>query len=212
MDLLRRSSPAQVDEEFLKANHVAPHNEYKVVGALRFLGLIDEQGRPTEKSRLLKTRGGPFALNLQNIVREAYADLFARVRVREATADEIHNYFVTEVGLGAEMANKATRFFVELCKMADLEVGTGERKAPAARQSPSVDGRGLGGRPLEDLGGVALPRAAGSFPLGVTIVSGPAFPVMLAITPEVAQMSEDELVRLLQKLQRAARRALLEGD
>ena len=101
--LLRRTAPARVDTDFLRSHGVAPGNEYKVVGALRFLGIIDEKGHPTDRSRLLKTRGAAATLALQDIVRGAYRGLFSRFSPREATRDAIHNYFITELGLGAEM-------------------------------------------------------------------------------------------------------------
>src|SRR5262245_29355248 len=65
--LLQRTSPNVVDQELLRSQGIARGNEYKVVGALRYLGLIDEDGRPTDRARLLKARGPLLTLNLQQI-------------------------------------------------------------------------------------------------------------------------------------------------
>ena len=65
LNLLRRTTPSRIDSDFLRINKIAPGNEYKVVGALRFLGLIDEDGKPTEGSRLLKTKGTTYTQALQ---------------------------------------------------------------------------------------------------------------------------------------------------
>ncbi|MFC2059333.1 DUF5343 domain-containing protein [Chloroflexota bacterium] len=75
LDLLRRTTPLRIDSDFLRSSGVAPGNEYKVAGALKFLGLIDGDGRPTGKSRLLKTRGSTHTQALQEIVRDAYRDV-----------------------------------------------------------------------------------------------------------------------------------------
>ena len=60
-----------VDAKLLKTNGVAPGNEYKVVGALKYLNIIDDDGKPTAKSRLLKTRGPSYLLALQDIVKHS---------------------------------------------------------------------------------------------------------------------------------------------
>jgi len=122
IELMHRLSPTKVDAKLLKNNGVAPNNEYKVVGALKYLNIIDEDGRPTEKSRLLKTRGPSYLLALQDIVKTAYSDLFDQLNIKNATKDQIHNYFVTNLGLGIEMAAKASRFLISLCQQADISI------------------------------------------------------------------------------------------
>jgi hypothetical protein len=89
---------------------------------LRYLDLIDEDGKPTDNSRLLKTKGATYTLALQEIVRKAYAGVFRGHKPNEITREGVYNYFVTEGGLGAEMATKATRFLVKLCRMAEIEL------------------------------------------------------------------------------------------
>ncbi|MBI3979750.1 MAG: DUF5343 domain-containing protein [Chloroflexi bacterium] len=208
--LLRRVTPAQVDEAFLKANGVAPHNEYKVIGALRYLGLIDAQGRPTERSRLLKTRGAAFTLNLQRIVQDAYADLFARVDVKKASRDEIHNYFITQGGHGAEMASKAARFFVELCRLAEIELAPiGRGRAGGATAAGPGGGRARPSSAPEEPARTPATEWVG-FPTAIPLMAGLVMPpFVLAITPETARLSEEELVELFRRVNRAARRALL---
>ena len=71
LQLMRKTTPSKIDGSYLRSNQIAPGNEYKVVGALRFLEIIDDDGRPTEKSRLLKTKGPAFTAALQNIIRNA---------------------------------------------------------------------------------------------------------------------------------------------
>lgn len=197
VELLRRASPAVVNEDLLQQHRIAPGNEYKALGALRFLGLIDETGQLTDRARLLKTRGATFTLNLQQIIRDAYGELFDRLDPRTASRDDVHNYFVTEVGLGAEMATKATRFLLELCKLAELTIAAG----PAATNPSSMR---AGAAPNQAPSGQTT-ASAPSF--GLPVVFGMLPPIVLALTPETARLSEDELTDLLRRVQRAAGRA-----
>ena len=114
LQLLRRTTPPRIDSDFLRVNKIAPGNEYKVVGALRFLGLIDDESKPSDSSRLLKTKGATYTLALQDIVRNAYSGVFRSLKPNELSRDAIYNHFVTAGGLGAEMATKATRFLTRL--------------------------------------------------------------------------------------------------
>lgn len=201
LHLLQRMSPARVDAAFLRAHHIAPGNEYKVVGSLRYLGLIDEDGRPTEKSRLLKTRGPAYLQGLQQIVRTAYQGLFSSLNLVQATREEIYNYFITEAGVGPEMAAKTTRFFIDLCQEAGIILSPGLRK------------KGISGRQAE-------PRAAstpGSRPQSKKGTADPLkggpqqpFPLVFALTPEMARLDEEELVEFFRKMKLAFRRAFQE--
>lgn len=190
LQLLQRQSPARVDEALLRSQGIAPRNEYKVVGALRFLGLIDGEGRPTERAHLLKTRGAAFTLNLQEIVREAYGDLLREIRPREATREAVYNYFVVKARLGGEMATKATRFFRSLCQWAGV---------PLPEEPPVRRGGGRG--PSRSKGSRAARRSQGE--------AAPGLPLVLAITPETARLGEEELVELFRKIRRAAQESAL---
>lgn len=204
IELLGRITPAKVDSALLRAHRVAPGNEYKVVAALKFLGLIDAEGRPTERIRLLKARGPVFALGLQEMLRHAYGDIFARLNLKEANREQLYNYFVTEEGLGAEMAAKAARVFEALCRLAQIELSPQfDEKRPASsakvtRGRPRVSSR----KRLQRRGGMPT-RSQG---LG----AAPAFPLVFALTPEVADMELDRLVELLRKMRLAIRRSSVE--
>ncbi|MDO8674344.1 MAG: DUF5343 domain-containing protein [Dehalococcoidia bacterium] len=202
LQLLQRLSPSLVDEALLRANKVAPNNEYKVVGALRFLDLIDDEGKPTEKSRLLKTRGATYMLNLQELVRQAYSDLFKQIALRQATRDQIYNYFVTEARMGGEMAVKAMRFFIELCRLSGFETSA---ELQGGRAPKSASPR------------TAQPRAkkAPSYPavstrdeMPTVVSSTTSLPFTLAVTAELVSMNEDDLEQVFGRILRAWRRAI----
>jgi len=197
LQLLRRTTPSRIDSDFLRVNKLAPGNEYKVVGALRFLGLIDDDGRPTDSSRLLKTKGATYTLALQDIVRNAYSGVFHGLKPKEITRDGIYNYFVTEGGLGAEMATKATRFLIRLCRLAEIEI------APDAAQ-PTPRGKRRTRSQRQVYRHPQMEPAPGDD--GQTIF--PHLPFVLALTPEMAQMDVDQLADLFRKLRTALEQSL----
>jgi len=189
LQMLRRTTPSRIDSDYLRVNKVAPGNEYKVVGALKFLGLIDDEGRPTESSRLLKTKGATYTLALQDIVRTAYAGVFRTLRHDELTRDGIYNYFVTDGGLGSEMATKATRFLLKLCRIAEIEIAPDQSPAPSSRRRKSriqhINRRSHG---------------ESSTSQQYAPVESPGMPFVFALTPEMANMDIDQLTELFRKM------------
>jgi hypothetical protein len=196
LHLLRRATPPRIDSDYLRLNKIAPGNEYKVVGALRFLNLIDEEGKPTENSRLLKTKGATYTLALQEIVKKAYSGVFRGLKPGELTRESIYNYFVTEGGMGAEMANKATRFLVKLCRLAEIELAPElPRTAPRGRKRVKPQPQPY------------FRPQAGVVPMEYALQSPPVasaqFPMVLALTPEIASMSVEQLTELFRKMRLA---------
>lgn len=202
---LQRSSVVRIDEDFLRSNRIAPGNEYKVVSALKFLGAIDEDGRPTESGRAFRAKGPTYTFALQEAVKRSYSLLFSKVDLLTATKDDIYNHFVMDWGLGTEMAVKASRFFLEICRVADIgmspSLSSGRRRrsaSPASRLKPRS----------------ARPAKAQKAPdKGVDSAEGGDFypPIILALTPETAKMDEQELAELFRKMVSAFRRAVSPG-
>lgn len=198
LQLLGRTTPPRIDSHFLRVNNIAPANEYKVVGALRFLGLIDDDDKPTESCRLLKTRGATYTLALQDIVINAYAGILHNSNYKEITKENIYNYFVTQHGMGAEMATKATRFLIKLCQLAKLDVTADTPQPP----SPSKKKH----RSRQTIPAQQQPEAVlrdGS------LVDLSAFPLVLALTRETASMDVNELTDLIRKTRTALEQSLV---
>jgi hypothetical protein len=198
IELMQRLSPTKVDAGLLKNHGVAPNNEYKVIGALTYLNLIDGAGSPTAKSRLLQTRGPSYLLALQDIVKTAYRDLFDQMDLKSASKDQIHNYFVYDLGLGVEMAAKASRFFINLCQRAGINLNSDlitakKVTAPDRRKAALTEKIGAAG------------RKSGASPRNPTLDPSPTF--VLAITPETADMDLDALTALFKKIRQAMKRA-----
>jgi hypothetical protein len=197
LHLLRRTTPTRIDSDYLRVNKIAPGNEYKVVGALRYLDLIDDDGKPTENSRLLKTKGATYTLALQDIVRKAYSGIFRRLKPNEITREGIYNHFVTQGGLGAEMATKATRFLVKLCRMAEIEL------APESPRGASIGRKRAKAQPQPYIKSHAEPGGRDFDLQSPTQVVSGQFPMVLALTPEMASMSVEQLTELFRKMRLA---------
>ncbi len=190
LQLMRKSTPPRLDGNFLRLNKVAPGNEYKVIGALRFLGVIDDEGKPTDKSRLLKTKGTTFNNALQDIVKNAYRDVFQWMNGASCTHDDVYNHFITAHGLGPEMAAKTTRFFMQLCQLAEIDLGIKGKEKPSAFARKSSNGRQR--------------RDTGQF---IQVPGSAGFPLLLALTPEMAAMEVEELAQFFKKLKTALAKA-----
>jgi len=186
---MRKITPSKVDGNFLRLNKIAPGNEYKVVGALRFLGIIDDDGRPTEKSRLLKTKGAAFNSALRDIGRSAYKGLFQHLNGKGNSPDDVYNYFVTEESLGIEMATKTTRFFVQLCHLAEIDLGFDTRSSPSNRTLKKEPGNG---------------HRRGD---QAKFITSNSFPLVLTLTPEMMSMETDQLAEFFKKLKLAFEKA-----
>ncbi len=143
LHLLRRTTPTRIDSDYLRVNKIAPGNEYKVVGALRFLELIRRgwqahREQPPAEDQRGHLYPGPAGDSPQSLLRGISTGCGPNGITREG----IYNHFVTEGGIGAEMATKATRFLIKLCRLAEIELAPesprgasrGKRKAKAQPQ------------------------------------------------------------------------------
>lgn len=94
---LRKSFPATVNSDTVKKLGLAPNNESYVINALQFIGLIDEEGKRTERGHeVMATHDDQeFQKAFESLIRESYKDLFD-LRGEDAltmTKDELIGYF-----------------------------------------------------------------------------------------------------------------------
>ncbi len=192
LNLLQRGNVTRVDEDLLAREGIAPGNEYKVVGALRFLGLVDESGTVTEKALVLRSRGSAFQLGLQEILKTAYAPLFTE-RGPVTSFEEVHNRLVRHYRMGKESGAKAARLFLALARYAGLIVD--EETAAAAR--PGRRAR-PGSRPaapaqVVEAGGV---RGRGGATGGVNVTVN----VSIVVDSALVQLPPDEVEARLRRI------------
>ena len=76
--LLRKNFPATVTSETIKKYGLASNNESYVINAIKFLGLIDEEGKrtPAALEVFSKHDDGEFQSAFASLVKNAYSDLF----------------------------------------------------------------------------------------------------------------------------------------
>lgn len=74
----RKAMPAQIDASTLKRLGIAPSNESVVIGVLRFLNFIDDDGKKTKEGSevFLKHDDAEFAKTLEKYVKKSYSELF----------------------------------------------------------------------------------------------------------------------------------------
>lgn len=75
---LRRSFPKEITADTLRKLGVAPKNESYVINVLRFLGVIDEDGKKVDAKTkaFVQHQDEAFSLEFSKIVQEAYEELF----------------------------------------------------------------------------------------------------------------------------------------
>lgn len=78
LDQLRKSFPATVDADLLKKLAIAPKNESYIINVVRFLGLIDDQGKRTDEANKIFTlhEDQAFQQVFAGVVKKAYSGLF----------------------------------------------------------------------------------------------------------------------------------------
>jgi hypothetical protein len=130
-----RSVPEHVDYRFLQKLNVASNNEYSLLSALKFLGILDERGRPTHAYRLLQSTDR-FQDTLRHLVETAYSSVFES-GAHEWAFDDLVNYFRRTSS--ASQAKNAARFFQAVCRLAGL---SGPNARPAQRSAAPRDSTG----------------------------------------------------------------------
>jgi hypothetical protein len=128
------SVPSRVDRKFLRKLNVASNNEWALLSALKFLGIVGERGEPTHAYRSLQ-RTDRFRDSLLHLVETAYAPLLA-VGGATMPTDDLVNYF--RETSSASQARNAARFFREVSKLAGMETTGGEPVSVTNPSAPSL--------------------------------------------------------------------------
>lgn len=136
--LLRKNFPATVSSETVKKYQVASNNESYVINALQFLGIIDEEGKRTEKGHdVLLLPPGEFDKAFASLVREAYADLF-EIRGEDAwtlTKAELTAYFRTNDKTSEVIGGRQASVFQAFSGLA----GYDQQAAPAKSRTAAAN-------------------------------------------------------------------------
>jgi hypothetical protein len=112
---LRNNFPAKVTSETVKKLGIAPNNESYVINALQFIGLINEEGKKTERGGKVLTihKEEEFRKGFEELIREAYKDLFDLYGdgVWEMDTDAFVNYFRQSDQTSAAIGQRQAKVF-----------------------------------------------------------------------------------------------------
>jgi hypothetical protein len=92
------------------------------MAALRFLGLIDANGKPTEELKpLVLARGEPRAQLLRGVTTQAYSFVLkSNLDIESATYSQLEEVFHDEFQLTDDVSRKCVKFFIALSGDAGL--------------------------------------------------------------------------------------------
>src|SRR5487761_808499 len=118
--VIQRQNPSVIDSVFL--SQIAPSNEGKLLAQLKFLHVIDEQGKATKNLPMLNMVGEEQKRGFQEITRESYADLFNEVKIERAVPDDVVNFFIRKYSFTRDKAVNASKFFLYLAEKGGVDV------------------------------------------------------------------------------------------
>jgi hypothetical protein len=112
--VIQRQNPSVIDASFL--SQIAPSNEGKLLAQLKYLGVIDEQGKPTKLLPMLNMVGDEQKKAFQEIAREAYRELQSEVKMEKAVSDDLVNFFIRKYAFSRDKAINASKFYLYLAE------------------------------------------------------------------------------------------------
>ena len=118
--------PSPIDIDLFKKLGMAKGKEGLAVHALKFIGVIGEDGVPTEEFDNLKK---DYQNTLKKLVHTSYAELFDLIPPKLANQSRLVNFFGTAV----DTAEYQAKLFVWFCKQADIEIPNVEEHFHRAR-------------------------------------------------------------------------------
>jgi hypothetical protein len=136
---LRKNFPATVTSETVKKLGLASNNESYVINALQFLGLIDEEGKRTDRGQavLATHEDGAFNKAFEGLVKEAYKDLF-EIRGDDAwkmSKSELISYFRSVDKTSDVIGTRQAGVFQTLRSLTGREPLAGAKAAGASKQT-----------------------------------------------------------------------------
>lgn len=112
------STPDKVNVGLLLDYGIPKGNVFALVSAIKFLGLVDDEGVPTSAFKSLQVTGEEFVTNLQSVIKDSYADLFSKLDISRDSREHIRNYFARNYS--PAKSGDATSLFLALCRQARI--------------------------------------------------------------------------------------------
>lgn len=120
--LATRSINQVTPQEFIVRNF-SKSDAFQTVSALKFLGLINDDGTRTGNITKLQLVGEDRTKGLQEIVKSAYSKLFSIVpEANKLSRQELYNEFLAVYHISPRLATTVVPAFVWLCKESGLDI------------------------------------------------------------------------------------------
>lgn len=118
---IRRGLPERVNRKYLEQIKVAKSAHRMLPMALRVLGLIDLDGKPTLLLSSLCRDGGELSRNLEELTKTTYADLLAKKKEMDLSNKlDVSRYFQETYTISKYTASSCATFFIRLARDAKL--------------------------------------------------------------------------------------------
>lgn len=121
-DINRRQKIDSVDRNFIKLHIIGSGNESKVISALLFLQLLDNDLNATPKLASLRAMGDEFRDNLKSVIEDAYSDLVSTVILDVSKPSDLVNFFIQRYDFSQKLALDCTKLFVWLASSSNFAI------------------------------------------------------------------------------------------
>lgn len=159
-----RGVPSKVTIEHLEGIGFKSTNDRPIIAVLKFVGLLQPDGRPSEAYKELRNREAG-KKTLAALIRKAYADLFElypNANAKEAAA--LQNYFASKTDVGAASLRNIVGTFQSLCASADFSGDSVPMLDTKAEDQPQPKG---GSGASHSAGKIHFPKAEVHFDIQI---------------------------------------------
>ncbi len=113
--------PTHIDPSVMR--HMSGTAQSQTLSALRFLGLVEQDGTVTEafKDLVSAYKGPKWKAEIGKLLSAAYQPVIGKLDVKNATPDQLKNRFRNEGGVEGDTVEKSIRFYLMGLKEAGIE-------------------------------------------------------------------------------------------
>jgi len=117
----------KIDGKVIRDYGIAsPGNESKVVTALKFFGIIDEEGNTIpETYKIFQFSEEKKKEELKKIIHDSYNDLFEKLNIEKINNDDLRDFFIANYDYSKVRAKGAATLFIFLCEMVGISLSEG---------------------------------------------------------------------------------------
>lgn len=120
-DIISSTKLSEIEPKYLKIKGIIGTDANVAVSALRFLGIVNEDGKTTELAKKLLLKGKDREETIQKIVKSSYSELFGRLpEAYKLSQKELHDELLSIYDLSPRIAKCAAPAFLWLCSQGGL--------------------------------------------------------------------------------------------